>query len=54
MSREIITISKMGSGHRTDSPSVDDPVRDSRPVRGILQYPQDDTGNLQEQRVERN
>ena len=29
---------------------MDDPVRDSRPVRGVLlKYPQDDTGNLQEQ-----
>ena len=50
MDRGIITISKTGSGHRTDCPCMDDKVRDSRPVRGILlRHPQGDTGNLQEQ-----
>lgn len=35
-------------------PHVDDQIRDSRPVRGILvRHPQGDTGNLQEQGIER-
>ena len=50
MSREIITISKMGAVTVPTAPVWMTQFE----IADLLQYPQDDTGNLQEQRVERN
>ena len=55
MSREIITISKMGAVTVPTAPVWMTQFEIADLFGGVLlQYPQDDTGNLQEQRVERN
>ena len=54
MSREIITISKMGAVTVPTAPVWMTQFEIADLFGVSLQYPQDDTGNLQEQRVERN